>query len=98
MGEGGQTALFLSVKRLWLFLAVDPAGDRLPVGIALARPLPAAGVIGRAAFLRHQRVRQEMAFLGLAWHHQVRDDLEVLADRKSTRLNSSHLGISYAVF
>src|SRR5438045_6009083 len=28
-----------------------------------------------------------------------RDDLEVLIpDRKSTRLNSSHLGISYAVF
>src|ERR1035438_10675174 len=26
------------------------------------------------------------------------DNLEVKADRKSTRLNSSHLGISYAVF
>src|SRR5437899_9538493 len=25
-------------------------------------------------------------------------DLELLTDRKSTRLNSSHLGISYAVF
>src|SRR5262245_9994946 len=28
--------------------------------------------------------------------HQIRNDTE--ADRKSTRLNSSHLGISYAVF
>src|SRR5205814_6826226 len=35
-------------------------------------------------------------------HHQVRDGnhgrIEKGRDRKSTRLNSSHLGISYAVF
>src|SRR3712207_7048475 len=30
-------------------------------------------------------------------HHHV-DDLLALADRKSTRLNSSHANISYAVF
>src|SRR5437899_4799587 len=31
--------------------------------------------------------------IGLLWRHTA-----ALADRKSTRLNSSHLGISYAVF
>src|SRR5437899_6348866 len=47
-----------------------------------------------------------------AWHHSILDRLKILRtgtelarrgkgedeDRKSTRLNSSHLGISYAVF
>src|SRR5438045_9723134 len=35
------------------------------------------------------------------WREERRDPVQVLAsgrDRKSTRLNSSHLGISYAVF
>src|SRR5205814_3617578 len=35
--------------------------------------------------------RADFAACGLAFAHEVRD-------RKSTRLNSSHLGISYAVF
>src|ERR1035441_10738888 len=39
----------------------------------------------------HVAVRQETQKL-------LRDLCEVLLDRKSTRLNSSHLGISYAVF
>src|ERR1035441_10955806 len=42
--------------------------------------------------------------LGAAAHSQQRLEvkidprIELMADRKSTRLNSSHLGISYAVF
>src|SRR5690625_6863691 len=31
-------------------------------------------------------------------HYPVRDDLAGRVDRKSTRLNSSHVAISYAVF
>src|SRR5256885_8539217 len=34
------------------------------------------------------------AFLCLSWYHRTRSPV----DRKSTRLNSSHLVISYAVF
>src|SRR5205814_4509636 len=37
----------------------------------------------------------DLAVLGAA---RLRGPLAFLADRKSTRLNSSHLGISYAVF
>src|SRR5256885_4336531 len=32
------------------------------------------------------------------WLHTILFEIPVLADRKSTRLNSSHLVISYAVF
>src|SRR2546422_2256285 len=40
----------------------------------------------------------EELFLKLTGGAQVRDLVEVLGDRKSTRLNSSHGYISYAVF
>src|SRR2546430_7094438 len=32
------------------------------------------------------------------WHRRPREETTVLGDRKSTRLNSSHSQISYAVF
>src|SRR5436853_2331276 len=35
---------------------------------------------------------------GIAIRHLHLNDFKKLRDRKSTRLNSSHLGISYAVF
>src|SRR5262245_65228754 len=36
---------------------------------------------------------------GAGWNGVVRDEMvKLYGDRKSTRLNSSHLGISYAVF
>src|SRR3712207_4095871 len=40
----------------------------------------------------------ERRALTLGTHHLSRRDLEALRDRKSTRLNSSHANISYAVF
>src|SRR2546426_3748435 len=46
-------------------------------------------------------LRQLAAFLGergIALDAATRDDLRGVLDRKSTRLNSSHLVISYAVF
>src|SRR2546426_7028892 len=56
--------------------------------------------VHRAAFEAHEaRPRQPAQLLvgGLAAQVRERGD-ELLADRKSTRLNSSHLVISYAVF
>src|ERR1039458_1131735 len=40
-----------------------------------------------------------LAITGInAWRVGIVDVIEIKTDRKSTRLNSSHLGISYAVF
>src|SRR5699024_11992086 len=49
--------------------------------------LPAAPVLDEVG--RH-RERQ--------WHETVSEILALIRDRKSTRLNSSHVSISYAVF
>src|SRR5438876_3010697 len=43
---------------------------------------------------RRERCREHSAHFGMR-HHNIR---RVLQDRKSTRLNSSHPSISYAVF
>src|SRR2546427_9079463 len=42
--------------------------------------------------------RAEWLGLTAAWHIKYRQDLDSGRDRKSTRLNSSHSQISYAVF
>src|SRR5205814_9358178 len=47
---------------------------------------------------RHPTVDAYAAAKARIFANQDRDDWAVLKDRKSTRLNSSHLGISYAVF
>src|SRR5262245_64824386 len=58
---------------------------------------------------QHKRVGAEIFSPGNSrrqrqrrWHHLLferdRRDFASVGDRKSTRLNSSHLGISYAVF
>src|SRR2546426_8512976 len=52
-----------------------------------SQPSRATGVLGRDEIDRAERVP-----------HARRDITEVPEDRKSTRLNSSHLVISYAVF
>src|SRR5262245_62241704 len=51
--------------------------------------------ISRVAVVRHGRSRD--AALGHR-HVQLEAGVSAVEDRKSTRLNSSHLGISYAVF
>src|ERR1035438_1210791 len=51
-------------------------------------------VIGRPIVGHPSRAEK----LPCALHPHHRDLREALLDRKSTRLNSSHLGISYAVF
>src|SRR5262245_63968776 len=56
----------------------------------LFRSLGLAGV-ERASLARHRRLQAEQRAAGAR-------DVRIERDRKSTRLNSSHLGISYAVF
>src|SRR5437899_8726551 len=48
--------------------------------------------------VRGQRRSRWEAHGGRAVSHRLVITLSLCADRKSTRLNSSHLGISYAVF
>src|SRR3712207_7399372 len=71
-----------------LFRSAEPARSarRRPVGAADAAARPAAA-LARAGDARCD--------LGDARQHRVR---RLLRDRKSTRLNSSHANISYAVF
>src|SRR5256885_13152136 len=51
-----------------------------------------------AAARRHAHPRDGRFDLVVERRLTAVEDLDVLADRKSTRLNSSHLVISYAVF
>src|SRR5208283_2691840 len=55
----------------------------------------ALGDLGVAASLLHQR--EERAVLGPELGERVAERVELLRDRKSTRLNSSHITISYEV-
>src|SRR4051794_41322934 len=48
-------------------------------------------------FLKRPSARAERTFIGQAAHHSGPGGLPGI-DRKSTRLNSSHMSISYAVF
>src|SRR5205814_10098708 len=58
--------------------------------LSLHDALPISAIAPRKCRSRRHRTRS-------APHHRVRRR-GALEDRKSTRLNSSHLGISYAVF
>src|SRR3712207_8601359 len=72
-----------------LFRSVDPLADRVVVLAARVvelRPLHVDGLAG------------EEVVAAAVVEVQVRVDDDVDADRKSTRLNSSHANISYAVF
>src|SRR5205814_8430563 len=84
------TTLFRSSAFVWLFLSyvLQSIGELLilPIGYAM---------IGKLAPRQYQGVTDGQL--------DARDGPRValcrrLLDRKSTRLNSSHLGISYAVF
>src|SRR5262245_65751921 len=67
----------------------DPATTEIyPLSLHDALPISRAGDLGRVACIPRCAVRFEDG------ERIVRH----LQDRKSTRLNSSHLGISYAVF
>src|SRR3712207_8614688 len=73
----------------------------------MEEPLPGAVGIGEG-FLRGERLAgddeeggfgpQRLERLGQVGAVHVRDEVDAELDRKSTRLNSSHANISYAVF
>src|SRR3712207_8529580 len=90
----------LPYTTLFRSLVVDARHPRRPPRVVVA--------VGAVAEVRADRVAEEEALLGdvsdlaaqlvereLAHRHAVQQHL---ADRKSTRLNSSHANISYAVF
>src|SRR5205814_3364830 len=66
------------------------------IAILAALVLPA---LAKAKLKATQAVclsNQKQLILGFIMYAQDNDDRMIYADRKSTRLNSSHLGISYA--
>src|SRR5699024_11782212 len=85
------TTLFRSTKRLQVF-AGQPRDlccvHRLVVGAAGAR---ASYLVARPSHHRTQCNESSLLCCGHRLHNTA-------ADRKSTRLNSSHVSISYAVF
>src|SRR5215212_706247 len=88
----GEAASAISVQR-------PPDGDIIRIGAGLARTGVAAlawGIAGGVAGALVP-VRRDQEPAG-AVPPDGDDDVPPRPDRKSTRLNSSHLGISYAVF
>src|SRR3989454_7649118 len=80
-------------------IRIDPQRRPGPAGVAEApRPKPRPGA--RYGFTRGQRLPAERARLRTVPEicRLAREEPHGLRDRKSTRLNSSHLVISYAVF
>src|SRR5262245_65221710 len=65
----------------------------------IRRP-PRSTLFPYTTLFRSQVLRLGVVMAAVARHHVVPEQHRVLQtiDRKSTRLNSSHLGISYAVF
>src|SRR5690606_40011982 len=62
--------------------------------LAYFREDPGASVLSDVVGDREGAIRSR----ALGVHTTLRDDLAIKVDRKSTRLNSSHVKISYAVF
>src|SRR5256885_11102977 len=89
------TTLFRSVHAAWR-----------PQQIAMARELPLGSA--RSAYDHYEalaaqqaqvnKVAERMRAERQQWPHDLEDRNWLPPDRKSTRLNSSHLVISYAVF
>src|SRR5262245_65393329 len=87
---------------------VDAAARRL-AGVALRTPLVTSPVLdalmGARVFLKAETLQRTGSFKFRGAYNKLssipqaeRAGGVVALDRKSTRLNSSHLGISYAVF
>src|SRR5262245_62404458 len=75
-----------------LFFFIDPPPTAIyTLSLHDALPIWAADVVNNSASIR-------TAALGARERVTRNDEVARKLDRKSTRLNSSHLGISYAVF
>src|SRR3712207_7668598 len=78
-----------------LFRSADvEAPPAVREGQVMAEVAKAAAAHAPFVEVAHQH-RRHLRFAGL---QVVEDEVGLLADRKSTRLNSSHANISYAVF
>src|SRR5205814_9003437 len=71
---------------------------RQNLDLALLPHLPDVVLVARAELLLAHRLRDGVLDLVVGLDLAVRLSHQPDEDRKSTRLNSSHLGISYAVF
>src|SRR5437773_5668895 len=83
---------YTTLFRSW-FEVADPVADVAADSGAVIRELP-HGRQRAVDRIRERRVRVERGQVSVDREHQRRPD----EDRKSTRLNSSHITISYAVF
>src|ERR1039458_10783576 len=77
-------------------LAVLPGPQRISLGCNSPQLLPTAG--GRLGPRIRKRLWEAELYLGFHLDNFAGSRNVTQRDRKSTRLNSSHLGISYAVF
>src|SRR5690554_7786611 len=78
-------------------LAVLAVVFTLPAALAAPASFEAAKVLARQQ-VYHDRADQGTFYCGCRWEWAGRSGGLVDQDRKSTRLNSSHVRISYAVF
>src|SRR5690242_20990408 len=80
-----------------LFRSLFDVGKYLqtPTALLLVGPFEGAGGIARGQDGIGQAARRQNTGLIV---HTVHPQTNLLEDRKSTRLNSSHMSISYAVF
>src|SRR3712207_6891021 len=87
------TTLFRSLLNVGADLGDDPA--ELLEELAALDPEGLADEVGHLLGAVHHLGEAARRLLAL---HQLLPGVRVLGDRKSTRLNSSHANISYAVF
>src|SRR3712207_6928189 len=69
--------------------------ELLPPVLDALRAAGASDAWSRPVLMKKGRPGQEITCISDPWHG---DTLRAVLDRKSTRLNSSHANISYAVF
>src|SRR5256885_12592636 len=102
----GLRAMLASTKDLQIVAEASNAQEAIPA-VRASQPevvvldvmLPGVSGIGVAReLLREDPKRRVLALSMVADEAHVADALQAGVDRKSTRLNSSHLVISYAVF
>src|SRR5262245_63349367 len=98
-----QPAVVLLVAAIVLVFALYQV-PRMPIDVFPELNAPTVVILTEAGGFAADEVEQNITFPlesavnGLPGVRRVRSSSAIGLDRKSTRLNSSHLGISYAVF